>query len=52
MANETKITVHEITNGLLETVGWAVIKDGVKTLAEFDSVVDACVYAKTQEENV
>lgn len=45
-----EITVHEITNGRGETVGWAVLKNRAEKLAEFSDVVEACKFAKQQEE--
>lgn len=46
----TQITVHEITNGAGETVGWAVLRNKAEKLAEFEDVREACRFADEQQE--
>lgn len=44
----TQITVHAITNGAGETVGWAVLRNKAEKLAEFALIEDACTFADQQ----
>jgi len=43
-----QITIHKITNGNGETVGWAVLRNKAEKLAEFDSIEAACAFADQQ----
>lgn len=45
-----QITVHEITNGNGETVGWAVLRNKAEKLAEFISIEAACAFAASAEQ--
>lgn len=45
MNANTQITIHEITNGKGETVGWAVLRNKAEKLAEFATIEDACAFA-------
>lgn len=44
----TQITIHAITDGTGETVGWAVLRNKAEKLAEFASIEDACAFAAQQ----
>lgn len=43
-----QITIHKITNGRGETVGWAVLLNMAEKLAEFDSIEAAFAFADQQ----
>lgn len=45
---KAQITVHAITNGAGEIVGWAVLRNKAEKLAEFEDVREACRFADEQ----
>lgn len=45
-----KYTIHKITNGAGDVMGWSVIRDRMMLVAEFATVEEACAYAKELNE--